>query len=158
MTLYEINEALGQILDNEELFDKEVFERAVAELNLNKEQKCENIIRMIKNMDSDVNAISEEIKRLQAKKKTLENKVTGLKGYLKSNLELEGRKNYKAGLFTITLRNNAASINVLDESLIADNFKKISYTVDKTAIKEAIKNGEIIEGVEMVQTTSLTIK
>lgn len=59
----------------------------------------------------------------------------------------------------VTLKNNPPSVKINDEELIPDKFKKekVSITIDKTAIKKAIQDGEEVIGAELVVDKSLVI-
>lgn len=59
----------------------------------------------------------------------------------------------------VTLKNNPPSVKINDEELIPDKFKKekVSITIDKTAIKKAIQDGEEVIGAELVVGKSLVI-
>lgn len=158
MNLYEINESLKQLLENEEVFEREVFESALQELNLLKEDKIENVVKYIRNIEGDIAALKEEINRFAERKRTLENKQSSLKNYLKNFMEMENKKLFKVGNFEIRTRKTAASVNILDEALIEDSFKKVTFTVDKTAIKEAIKEGIEVKGAELKTGSTVIIK
>ncbi len=58
-----------------------------------------------------------------------------------------------------TVKNNPPSVKINDEELIPDKFKKekVSITIDKTAIKKAIQDGEEVIGAELVVGKSLVI-
>ena len=59
----------------------------------------------------------------------------------------------------VTLKNNPPSVKINDEELIPDKFKKekVSITIDKTAIKKAIQDGEEVVGAELVVNKTLLI-
>jgi len=59
----------------------------------------------------------------------------------------------------VTLKSNPPSVKINDEELIPDKFKKerVSITIDKTAIKKAIQDGEEVIGAELVVGKSLVI-
>lgn len=52
----------------------------------------------------------------------------------------------------VTLKNNPPSVKINDEELIPGKFKKekVSTTIDKTAIKNAIQEGYHVPGAELV--------
>ena len=52
------------------------------------------------------------------------------------------------------------SVEVFDESLVDEKFKKVKteISLDKTAIKNAIKNGEDVQGAKIVEKNNLQIK
>ena len=60
----------------------------------------------------------------------------------------------------ISVVNNAESVEIYDESLIDKKFikTKIEETISKTDIKNAIKNGEEVQGARLVRNTRLAIK
>lgn len=52
------------------------------------------------------------------------------------------------------------SVNILNEDLISNDFKKRkeTWSINKTAIKAAISNGKKVDGAELVENTNLTLK
>ena len=59
----------------------------------------------------------------------------------------------------VTLKSNPPAVKINDEELIPDKFKKekVSITIDKTAIKKAIQDGEEVMGAELTVSKSLVI-
>ena len=126
----------------------------ITEENLN--QKAEGYCKAIAIYNGQAATLDEEIKRLTAKKKVAENAVARMKDALMQVLQLE---KINAGTFTISTR-KSKSLEVLDEALIPEKYKETVTTikVDKNAIKDAIKNGAEIEGVELKENKSIQIK
>lgn len=56
-----------------------------------------------------------------------------------------------------TIRNNPPAVNVINEDLIPDEYKKVKVDIDKTKIKNAIKEWKVVEWVEITQWKSLLI-
>ena len=77
MTLFELTENYKNILDLIENDDvpKEVVEEALNSLSDDISVKCENICKLIKTINGDIDTVSAEIKRLTDKKKALSNKI-----------------------------------------------------------------------------------
>lgn len=59
----------------------------------------------------------------------------------------------------VTVKQSAGSVNIVDEAQIPALFikEKITKSVDKVAIKNAIKDGNDVPGAEIVQSYSLVI-
>lgn len=74
-------------------------------------------------------------------------------------LDIEGIKKYETVKNKLSTR-KSKSVNILDENLISDEFKKCkeTWSIDKVAIKAAIANGNTVDGAELVENTSLTLK
>lgn len=162
MNLYELT--LEQIKINEMLEENggeltPELEQAllITEENLN--QKAEGYCKAIAIYNGQVASLEEEIKRLTAKKKVAENAVSRMKDALKSTMNVLELDKINAGTFTISTR-KSKSLEVLDEALIPEDYKEIVTTikVNKNAIKDAIKNGAEIEGVELKENKSIQIK
>ena len=82
--LYEITERynnLLELLDNEET-TQDILNSALNEVQDEFNEKALNIVKFIKNLESDVNGLDAEEKRLKAKKMAYKNKIAGLKKYL----------------------------------------------------------------------------
>lgn len=123
------------------------------------QRKSEGFVYMFRNIDSQIEAIDGEIKRLQELKKQKQNKYEYLKKSLKDNMEALGVKKLETDLGNIGIRNNPGKVNVVDERLIPDTYKEVVETVkvDKKAILKDIKAGMAVGGVAIEYGTSLTV-
>lgn len=105
---------------------------------------------------------TEEYKDLEFKKEVLrqyEQTEEEMKEAIKVWMEQLNLKSLDFINQKVTLKNNPPSVKINDEELIPDKFKKekISITIDKTAIKKAIQDGEEVIGAELVVGKSLVI-
>ena len=126
------------------------------------EMKAESYAKVMKNLEADVAGIKAEIDRLSERKKTIENNIKRMKEALQYSMETTGKTKFKTELFSFSVRNNAPKVVMDEEYLenVPERFLKYSDpTINRTAIKEAIQNGEDLEGIaHLEQSTSLTIK
>lgn len=123
------------------------------------EQKAENVAKLIKSVEAEAEAIKVEEKRLSDKRKVLENRQKYLKDYVQQQLELAGIKKVKSPLFTISIQKNPTSCYIPDETVIPDDYKIPQQPrVDKKAILELLKGGQVVEGAELKQSESLRIR
>lgn len=161
-TLYELATDLQKLqeIEFEEVQDQEQAEEIKEIIKGEIEKKSSSMISLIRNIDTDITALDNEIKRLQSIKKSKENKAENIKKYIKICLEETGMKGIETPLGSIKIRNNAPKVIIDDLDKVDGKFVIIETTlkVDKKAIKESIYNGEIIEGCHLERGTSLTIK
>lgn len=153
MNLYEINEQILGCVDEEtgEIID----EQKLAELNLARDEKVENIALWIKNLLSDAEAIKQEKMKLAERQKVTENKAESLKKYLASYMN-GGR--FNTARVQIGWR-KSKQVQVQDITKIDDDYLKYAEpTADKTKIKKAIEAGVEIEGAELVEINNIQIK
>ena len=68
-----------------------------------------------------------------------------------------GLTKVELGLHKLSLRSSQA-VEIIDESKIPNEYIKVKTEVDKSAIREALLHGEVIEGAELKQNQSLTIR
>ena len=164
MNLYELNQNFNnliEVLENTEDENiKELIKNSMDQLTLETNEKIENIIKYIKNLEATATALETEVKRLNDRKVKTLKKVDNLKNYLKDFTNTLDSKKYNTGIFNISIRKNAASVVIDNEFLVPDEFCKteVIRKVDKTALKEKLKAGEVIEGVKLQQTESIIIK
>ena len=162
MRLYEITQdiaELEELINNEELTEDEVIEvKTMIESVLN--EKAEQIAYVIKNKESDIKAIKEEEKRLKEKRKSVEKSAERLKAYVLENLLMLDKKKIKTSVGDIAIRKSQAVEVSTDVNVLDDRFKRVKTTVeaDKTALKEAIKSGEVVDGVEIIENYSLNVR
>lgn len=155
MKLYDI----AEIYENLENIDDEVaVATAMDAVDAALEEKLESTAKVIRNLEAEAEALEAEEKRLKARKTAVRNRIADIKGYVQENLEAMGKDKVTSGIFKWSIQANAPSVNILDESLIPDNFWKIERKPMKTEIKKAIEAGELTEGVELVRTKSLRLR
>ncbi|MBT2759937.1 siphovirus Gp157 family protein [Paenibacillus sp. ISL-20] len=116
------------------------------------ENKCENTAKLMKNIEADIKALKDEEDRLAKRRKVLQNKHDGIKSYMQSMLESSGINSVNAGLFKVRLQANPPSLNVINPKLIPDTYKITQDPkIDTKSLLDAVKKGEVIEGVELVK-------
>lgn len=164
MTIYEITNdylQLMQMMEDPEL-DPQTLADTMEGIEGELEDKADNYARVMKNMEADLNGIKAEIDRLSTRKKTIENNIKRMKEALQFSMETTGKTKFKTELFSFGIRKNAPAV-VMDEPYIEnvpERFLKYSDpTINRSAIKEAIQNGEDLEGLaHLEQSSSLSIR
>lgn len=154
-TLYELTGKFNQVA---EMLTEDEFNPAVIDtlesLDLAIEDKADGYARLIKNQEADSKGIAEEIKRLQARKQAIDNSIKNMKLSLQNAMIEIGKTKFKTDLFSFNIQKNPVKVEIVNEELIPDQFKKIKIEFDKTAIKKA----ENVPGAELVQSESLRIR
>lgn len=146
--------------ENEELTQEEI-EKQGNNLALALQNKSISVIGYIRNTELMSDAIKSEIERLTAMKKAIDTRVDKFKEYVKINMQDLGLEKIQNELGTLSITKNPASVEIYDENLIANEYKKekVTMTIDKTAIKNAIKSGKDVQGARLIEDkTSLRIK
>ena len=160
-SLYELTGQFNHVAEmlTDEQIEQEVIIHTLESIDAAIEDKADNYAKLIKNQESDSKGIAEEIKRLQTRKQTIDNSVKNLKLSLQDSMVQTGKTKFKTQLFSFNVQNNPPSLEVRDTSVIPKAyFIEQQPTLDKKALKEAVKNGEVIEGVALVQTQSVRIR
>jgi len=165
MKLYEISEhiekvlAMGFSVDEETgeiLFDEADLEQLDMELN----EKLENIMLVIKNLAADEDALKNEKANIAARQKSKARKREWLEGYMISNMKRLGIQTFETEKGVAKLGSRKSTI-IDDEALIPKQYmkEKVDYTPDKTAIKTAIESGEVVPGARYdVPEGKITVK
>lgn len=161
MSLYNIDAAIMALVDPEtgEIMNYEAF----AELQMEREQKIENMALWHKNLNAEAEAIRAEEINLAARRKDIEAKAEKLKGYLHEAL---GGEKFSTPRVVCTFR-KSQKVEIQDEAAFIrkmqedQHFEFLSYkppTANRTAITQAIKAGQTVEGAELVKTVTMSIK
>ena len=165
MNLYEIRQEIIDLInptdpETNEILDLEadaVTDR-IKTLDMNLDMKAQNSIAYIKNLRSYEKALDTEIKRLQAIKKSTNNKWRGLAGFVQEVIEIADR-HLNLGIHKARLQKNSQlTVIIMDENLVPDRFVKFKKEVKKGEIGAWHKEtGEIIAGVEIVEGKHLRL-
>ncbi len=152
-----------------ELFEKaqegelteEEYQKQGNDLALQLKNKSTSIIGYVRNTELMSEAIKNEIDRLTAMKKAIDSKMEKFKEYVKVNMQDLGLEKIPTELGILSVVKNPVSVEIYDETLISDEYKKekVTVSIDKTAIKNAIKEGKSVQGARLIENkTSLRIK
>lgn len=160
LSLYQITSSFPKLIEEEmSEEDKKEVKKELTELL---QQKSQNLIGYIRNIELTIEAMKNEEKRISEQRKILESRLTKFKEYVKECMEQNGFTKIETQLGALSIAKNPISVEIYDEAQIPDEYKTkvIEIKVDKTAIKKALKEtGEIIPGTRIIANkTSLRIK
>lgn len=101
------------------------------------------------NIANELDGVKTEINRLKERAESLNKQIERLNSFLLFLLKNNGGKKIDTGLFVVSNRQSAKV--VLADDFYDDRFmkKKEVVTVDKMAVKDALKKGEVISGASL---------
>ena len=166
-TLWEITQEFLTLASIIEEAGGEATDELLEELAISRENfahKAEGYTRLILKWESEIDAAAAEIKRIQAIKKTKENSVARLKDTLLYALQAFGQednktgvKRYETALFKLSTRRSQA-VEIVDETEVPEAFWVVKREVSKSAISNALKEGEEVPGAFLKENYSVQIK
>ena len=161
--LYEIDQEILDCVDMEtgEILDAEKLDA----LQMERERKLEGVALWVKDLNAEAAAVKEEADKLTARKKSLDNKISGLKQWLLYALEGEKLKTARCSVY----QTHSTKLNVIDEQSVVswiqthcaepEQFLKFTLPeIRKDAVKAEIKAGREIPGCALEATESVVIK
>lgn len=155
--LYEITESLKELADMSEVPDmavavRDTLEAVEGEFN----DKAVSVAHFIRNLDSDVEAIDNEVKRLNDRKKALKTKQESIKDYLRENMEATGIKKIECPLFSISCVAGRDVVTINDEAALPDDYVEVKSEVKpvKATILKALKEGVEVPGASIIKSKS----
>lgn len=157
--LYELADKYKELSEREDL-DPEVLRDTLDAINDAIEDKADNIAAWIDDLTNAAKRKKEKADEWKESAKEDLKKADSLKHYLIQELTHAGKKKMETDRFLLSTRKNNPSTVIDDATLIPDTFKttKATESIDKTAIKEAIKSGEDVPGAHLQASQSITIK
>lgn len=156
MQLYELTEMYLNLKDMD--IEEGDLNSALENIDDEIETKADNIAKVLRDFDGDIEALKSEEERLAKKRKAIENRQKHLKEYLQNTMLVLDKRKFKTDLFSFNIQKNAPSLKILDESKIPEDYYKIEKKLNKNDLKEAVKNGLFEDAAELVQTESLRIR
>jgi predicted ribosome quality control (RQC) complex YloA/Tae2 family protein len=157
-TLYELTEqaaCLYDLLQSNEI-DEQTFNDTLDAMGAG--EKAESYCKVIKQLQCDIENFKNEIDRLTARKKTAENAVDRMKAMLLLFMQQTGQDKIKAGTFAISQATTQA-VQITDEKAIPCIYLvEQPPKIDKAGIKKALKDGEAVNGAELINNTGVRIR
>lgn len=164
LTLYQISDqylADMQKLQDMEL-DEQTFLDTLEGLSGELEVKATNVAMFIRNLEASADAIKAAEKAMAERRKSIEAKAERIRQYLLENMQRTGISKIESPYFALSIRKNPPAVDVIDQSLIPDEYFDIpeppAPTLNKARLKDDLKAGVIVEGAQLSQGQSLQIK
>lgn len=151
--LYDISKRYQNLWDIclDDNVDLDTLEDALKSVEGELDDKVANGIGLIQDLKYHADAMGEESKRLAARKKALENKIECLKNYYRDHLQAMGKTKVltNRGTMSVVKAGGKRPLKIDDESLIPAEFKFVIAQVDKDALRQALEDGENIQGAHL---------
>lgn len=159
MKLYEINEAILNVIEKGFAVDEETGEVKftaddLENLEIARDEKIENLCLYVKDLKSFAEEVKKEEAALKEKREKILRKVENITGYVDYIL---GGKKFETAKCSVTYR-KSAKVVITDGVELPAEYTKIKVEPDKTAIKNAIKSGVQIDGCAIEETNNIQIK
>jgi len=165
-SLFQITQEFLELASLIEEAGGEVNDAILEELAISRDNfahKAEGYTKLILKWESESEAASAEIKRIQALKKTKDNAIARLRDTLLQALmvfgseDSKGIKRYETALLKLSTRRSAA-VEITDETALPEEAFVIKREVSKTAIKRLLEDGMEIDGAAIKENVSLQIR
>lgn len=163
--LYEIASEITQAVEMYNLVERdedlEKVGKLLTDLTVDFNEKALGVAYHIKNVESDIAQVEAHIARLAEILDKKKKQRDWFWDYVHHNMEQVGTKKIEDAITKLLVKKNGPSVEIEDESLIPDKYKrsKTTVTVDKKAILEDWKHGTGVTGAKIVDNkTHLEIK
>lgn len=160
MNLYEMTEEIRNLYEMLAEADAEDIDQIVSDAieGIEADKKVEGYCQVIKQLKADAEMLKAEKARIDRKKATAENAIERMRKALTDFMDATHQDKVKAGTFSVSMR-ETASVNILNELDLPERFLIPQMPkADKKAIKEALDNGETVDGAELTFTKGVTIR
>lgn len=151
-TLYEIDAEIMACIDMEtgEIIDAGQLE----ELEMEREAKIEGVALWYKNLLSDAEAYKAEKNSFAEKEKAAKNRAESLKRYLEDAL---GGDKFRTAKVSINYK-RSESVQCENLGAVPKDYLVMAPSLDKTAVKQALKEGIEVPGCELLEKQNIQIK
>lgn len=111
------------------------------------EDKVDGYCTIINDIYGDIEKVNNEIKRLQGRKKTMENSIEWLKANLMYSMKMQNKDKVKTPFHSVTISKNGSRKLTLkvEEKELPPEYVNIIYKADSKAIKDMLKEDGIEE-------------
>ena len=161
MKCYELTAEQAALLAMmDETDDADTLKALFDEIQGATEDKLEAMAHIRTELKADEAKLKAEIERLQAKKKTVSNNIDNLEERIIWFMGEMQISKIKTPLYNFSVSKTSGALKIIDEDKIPVKFTYVETEtkIKKDELKEALKNGEAIDGAELVISDSLRIK
>jgi hypothetical protein len=164
MKLYEL---VGQYraleaLESSEDIPPEVIRDTLEGLEGQLQEKATNVGLFIRNLESTAEAIEDAAKKMSARAAIIRSRSQSMQDYLLFNMQASGITKIESPFFTLCVKKNPPTVVIDNEAEIPEDYKVAPppppKRVDKTAIGNAFKAGEVVPGCHIERRERLEVK
>ena len=151
--LYEIDQQILSCCDPEtgEILDPEML----TALQMERDTKIEGVVCWVKNLEADAAALNAEKKRFEEREAKAKKKAESLRMWLAEALNGQAFSTVQCA---VSFRRSESVDVKTDAAKLPPEMVRTKYEPDKTAIKEALKSGQQIEGCALVTKYNAQIR
>jgi hypothetical protein len=122
-------------------------------------ERLRKMLRVARLAEADAKATADIMDELRDRKTRLAGKADKLRDAVKWAMSELGMDKLPSPDMTVSLRNAAPGVEIIDLSQIPERYLKVTVAPDKAAMREALKDGENIPGAVLKNgSPSLTIR
>lgn len=154
-------ELFDSCIDEEtgEIIDTDVLEELKNDLEKQIVEKSSDVVKYHKNREGLINQIDEEVKRLNAFKKSLKSRQENFEKYIIYCMDKLGKDKIETpnGVIKIT---DSEGVVIVDKEKVPAQYVTVKqeFTEDKRAIKKAIKSGTKVPGAIIEKRKNISVK
>lgn len=120
------------------------------------EDKALAIMHVMRQLDLEAEVLKQEEQRLAARRRAAEANKERLRSYVARCMAEAGVHKIKGPTLTLSLRETAERVVVVDEALVPETYVRVKREVNKAAVLDAYKEtGEIVPGCSIERGTAL---
>lgn len=155
--MYELTEqfkGLQALIESGEM-DAETLKDTMDGLGTDIQEKAQDVLHYLANLSGDIQAFDDEIKRMNARKKALQNHHNWLKDYLRTNMIECDIQKIECPVFTATLRKPTKMVEITSEKDLPTSYQELvpaSFKILKKKIGDDLKAGIDVPGARLVDS------
>lgn len=153
---HEISNILN--LAEEELADEQraLFDAYANELADQEEEKIDGFVSWLRAEQARADYLKEEAKRLQGMARNRERKLDRLKDYYMHVMQSNGLKKVAGKVYSCSVRSSPVVLVENEQAVPKEFWKtKVETSIDKTAVRDAIKGGAVVPGCSLGKSYTL---
>lgn len=154
--LFELTSNFKYILDHADELDEQTLNDTLESIQEPLEEKVDNTVGLLKSLKNDIDNFKKEEQDLKKRRQTIENNFKRVKEWSEYTLSTLDVDKLKGNKHELRMQKNGVSVSIPDESKVPEQYLiPQPPKINKSEIKEDLKNGDEYDWAELVQTESL---
>ena len=147
MNIYELTAQLNELqaLAGDPDVDPQILADTMEAVQGDFDVKVEGYCKVIKNLEYTITGIKEEVDRLNAKRKSVENTIERMKETMFNSMKAAGLKKAGGDIFTVSVQKKGGVLPLImdvDDDAVPDEYCTFIRKVDTKAIRALLDKGD----------------
>jgi len=158
MSVYKLTGILLDLQSHADDIDPTTFKDTADSIKFNLDSEYDDGLDFTTNIESDIDGIDKEIKKLRDRKKAMKNSVSYIRNIIAKSINASGRKKVKTAKHTISVPGSYKAKAIFNKDTIPASYYDTKMVLSESRVKRDLMSGKEVGDGKLQYTLNITVR